>query len=129
MAKKKGGPRSDQRFTCPNSSCGMTFTKPVKVKNLTQENSNIYDACPRCLTSITPEENGPVTGSGQSSKLDETREEEVVCVLDEKKTESPKVQCTRHFGYLSERAKNEKIPDDCMFCGNIVKCMLKTVNG
>jgi len=43
---------------------------------------------------------------------------------------SPKVQgCVHHFGYLSERSKKEKIPEECMICGNVVQCMLKNVNG
>ena len=38
-------------------------------------------------------------------------------------------ECARHFGYLSKRAPNEKIPEDCMVCENIVQCMLKNVTG
>ena len=35
--------------------------------------------------------------------------------------------CQHHFGYVGERQAKEKIPDECMTCENIVKCMLKKV--
>ena len=38
-----------------------------------------------------------------------------------------KTQCSHHFGYLSERSSKEKIPEECMACGEIVNCMLKAV--
>lgn len=37
--------------------------------------------------------------------------------------------CTHHFGYLSKRSTKEKIPEECIVCGSIVKCMLKNVTG
>ena len=35
-------------------------------------------------------------------------------------------ECKKHFGYLSERAVKEKIPDECLTCREIVHCMLRT---
>jgi hypothetical protein len=35
--------------------------------------------------------------------------------------------CTHQLGYLSKRSPKEKIPEDCMMCGNIVQCMLKNI--
>jgi hypothetical protein len=31
--------------------------------------------------------------------------------------------CHFHFGYLSERERKEKIPDECVSCKDIVKCI------
>lgn len=128
MPKKKEKSRRNQpKFTCPNSACGATFSKPISVRNLTQKDSGNYDACPHCLTAIAIGESVSVVEAESGSNLEGAKG--VVCVLDEKNVEPPRAQCVHHFGYLSERAKNEKIPDDCMFCDNIVKCMLKAVNG
>lgn len=51
--------------------------------------------------------------------------------MEEKPVLAPsKVEgCTHYFGYLSERSSKEKIPEECITCGNIVQCMLKKVTG
>jgi len=33
--------------------------------------------------------------------------------------------CQHHLGYLSEREKNQPIPDECIVCKDIVECMLR----
>jgi hypothetical protein len=33
--------------------------------------------------------------------------------------------CPHHFGYLANRPKNASIPQECLICSKIVKCMLK----
>jgi hypothetical protein len=128
MPKRKERAKEDQQFTCSNSVCGWVFSKPIKVINLRETKSEPYDACPRCLTEI-------VIGGEPSvdSKPDigtETEPSEIKPKLKDKKVEpQPTSPCAYHFGYLSERSRNEKIPDDCVMCEKIVKCMLKTVNG
>jgi hypothetical protein len=37
--------------------------------------------------------------------------------------------CTHFLGYLSKRSPKEKMPEECMMCENVVKCMLKDVTG
>jgi hypothetical protein len=39
---------------------------------------------------------------------------------------NPQAQCARNFGYLSERSKGEKIPEECMTCEKMLDCMVKT---
>jgi hypothetical protein len=49
---------------------------------------------------------------------------------EEKPSSSVKASCCQHqLGYLSKRAAKEKIPEECMMCEQIVKCMLKNVTG
>jgi hypothetical protein len=130
MQRKKQSVKEDT-FACPNSSCGFVFSKPVKVKNMSSEDSQCYDACPRCLTAITIEQSVPVVEAKPDATVDENKAQGTIAGRSEKKRPEPSttVHCAHHLGYLSKRAKNEKIPDDCMFCENIVKCMLKNVNG
>jgi hypothetical protein len=130
MQRKKHNAKED-KFACPNSSCGFVFSKPVKVKNVGTENSQCYDACPRCLTAIVIEESVPVVDAKPGAAVENDKEQETVLRSSENKTatSSTSVQCAYHLGYLSERTKNEKIPEDCIVCENIVKCMLKVVNG
>ncbi len=52
--KKKEIPASHS-YKCTNPSCQKTFTNPIKVENLSLNNSTVYEACPYCLTEITGE--------------------------------------------------------------------------
>ena len=121
----------EEKYACPNSSCGFVFSKPVKVKNMNSQGSKCYDACPRCLTAIITEESVAVVDAKPDEKAQDNKAQETILSSSkERRTEqSMTVHCGHHLGYLSERAKNEKIPEDCMVCENIVKCMLKVVNG
>jgi hypothetical protein len=130
MGKRKQSTTRDQKFACPNSSCGIVFSKPLRVRNLSLANSEFYNACPHCFTEIIIEEKGLTMEAKPTAHVEETKVEEIVCVHEERKIEpSTGTQCAHHFGYLSERLKNEKISEECMVCENIVKCMLKAVNG
>ena len=123
--KKKEFLKEDQKFTCSNSACGLVFSKPIRVMNLHGSKSKPYDACPRCFTEIVIE-------SEPSIELKPVRRHEVGEIETKVKPTKPEQQvtspCAHHFGYLSERSRNEKIPDECVMCENIVKCMLKAVS-
>ena len=130
MAKRKEHTQEtlkpEEEFICTNSSCGFVFSKSIKVKNLC-EDGGIYDACPRCFTSITEVGNVPVIEAESNPSVD-TERSEVSNKVETKKTESAiSKQCGHDFGYLSVRPKDEKIPDDCLMCENIVKCMTKGI--
>jgi len=110
-------------FTCQNPSCKRTFTTPLKTLNLQENPSELYFACPVCLTKIDE----------LTSKIQETQ------TLKPQLKESPQKQsaakkgekpssCGFHLGYLSERGQKEQIPDDCLVCPKIVDCMLKRMN-
>lgn len=130
MHRKKQSAKED-KFACPNSSCGLVFSKPVKVKNVGSEDSQCYDACPRCLTAIVKEESVSVVEAKLSATVEDNKGQEAIVSSPEERRARPSttVQCEHHLGYLSERSKNEKIPEDCIVCDNVVKCMLKAVNG
>jgi hypothetical protein len=99
------------------------------VKNLCAD-VEVYDACPKCFTVIDETNSAPVIEGRTSSTVD-TSEEKTVREVEDKRTEPlTSAKCTHRFGYLSERPKSEKIiPDECVMCENIVKCMLKGVTG
>ncbi|MEM3626666.1 MAG: hypothetical protein QXZ25_01425 [Candidatus Bathyarchaeia archaeon] len=39
------------------------------------------------------------------------------------------LKCPHSFGYLSQRRKGEKIPDECITCEKLLDCMLSEVKG
>ncbi|MEM3696055.1 MAG: hypothetical protein QXQ94_00935 [Candidatus Bathyarchaeia archaeon] len=108
------------------------FTAPIKAENLNLKHAKKYDACPYCLTEITVGKNIPIIETGQKPEVEVGVKTQEVKPPKEKETlqAPPKIQgCAHHFGYLSERKTKEKIPEECMMCGNIVQCMLKNVTG
>ena len=130
MAKRKEHSRwtlkTEEKFTCTNSSCGFVFSQPIKLRNLC-EDAEIYDACPRCFTAIAGVDNVSVI-EVEPSAIADTEKIEVPNEAETRKTEPATAkQCAHGFGYLSERSKDEKIPDDCFMCENIVKCMTKGI--
>ena len=132
MAKRKdhtrGTAKTEETFTCSNSSCGLVFSKPIKVKNLCDA-SGIYDACPRCFTAVTEAGNVPLIQTKPSSGADIDQSGTIGGVERKKLEPIANKHCAHKFGYLGERQKNEKIPDDCIMCENIVKCMTKSITG
>ena len=41
------------------------------------------------------------------------------------KEENSQFKCLHHFGYLSELPRNTAIPEECFFCPQVVKCIVK----
>jgi hypothetical protein len=112
-------------FTCPNPSCRKVFSTPLKTLNLQQDATEPYNACPYCLTKI----NEPPLKTEDKLEIDQVEqappvENKVTSKVKSKATDKPPA-CHKHLGYLSERAQNEQISDDCLVCKNIVECMLK----
>ncbi|MGD0995835.1 MAG: hypothetical protein ABR909_09980 [Candidatus Bathyarchaeia archaeon] len=116
MVKEKRGKRT---FTCPNPACRKAFTTPLKTLNLQQDSTQTYAACPFCLTKIT---------EAQIEDSNKPEKTQVETILSKEKptrsTEKPPA-CQYHLGYLSEREKNQQIPDECIICKDIVECMLR----
>jgi len=124
-------------FVCPNRSCGKVFTNPLKAKVHESTKTKSYDACPYCLTEITPlssdsepdEKELPDAPKPDTEKFARMQLKQGSTI--EKPIQNPAkvVGCKHSFGYLSKRAANEKIPDECITCENIVQCMLMTITG
>ncbi|MGB9959007.1 MAG: hypothetical protein ACPLKQ_00585 [Candidatus Bathyarchaeales archaeon] len=122
--KKKEIPASHS-YKCTNPSCQKTFTNPIKVENLSLNNSTVYEACPYCLTEITVEKSFSVS---EKQKPVDKRDSEVFSEADKKIQPAAETdECKHYFGYLSERTRKEGLPEECMLCGKIVQCMLKKI--
>ena len=126
MPKRKELPKEDQQFTCSNTACSLVFSKPIKIINLRAADTRPYDACPRCFTEIAVE--GKPTHTKEELDVEEAKVEIKPESHGEKVEQEPTVKCAYHFGYLSERSRHEKIPDDCVTCEHIVDCMLKGIS-
>jgi hypothetical protein len=126
IANRKEAVAINRNYICPNPSCGKPFAKPLKAINMALDNPEPYLACPHCLTEITTPENSSSPRTKPNLDTEPTHEE--TSAAEERTTQAPmKTRCTQHFGYLSERSNKEKIPEECITCTDIVKCMLKAV--
>jgi hypothetical protein len=103
MTLLEENPEKNCSFTCPNISCGKTFTEPLKAINLQEDPDALFDACPYCLTKID------LNDIVVAVPVEETR------------------PCQHHLGFLYEREKKTDFPDECMLCKDIVACMLSKV--
>ena len=137
VVKKRARAIMNHSFTCQNPSCGKVFPKPIKASNLRLKKVEVYDACPHCLAKIAAKEI-PLTSEGELDlKIEDAGNDGKLAlslpIIEDKparvRERSSKTPCTHHFGYLSQRPKKESIPEDCIVCERIVKCMLKNVTG
>ncbi len=131
--KKQAKVTLNHSYTCQNPSCSKVFSKPIKASNLSLEKVEAYDACPHCLTKIVGEEISSIDERKADLKVEDVQNEDKLgqalpTIEKEIVERPPKIQCTHHFGYLSQRPKKEGIPEECMVCERIVKCMLKNVS-
>jgi len=118
-----------QSYTCPNPCCGRRFSVPLKVVDLRLKKPQPYLACPHCLGEIVSDQRSQAV----ESFIDNTKENApgVAKGLEkaEKTLAAQRGDCAYHLGYLSERSSREGIPEECMVCGQIVKCMLRSIKG
>jgi hypothetical protein len=129
VTKRTGSVEERRIFTCSNPVCGRTFSAPLKLVDLSANDSGPCLACPICLGRIASDVGSRVDGSetnGTMENVDSTHAPEQPAEI-ERTVEGPKTKCAHHIGFLSERSSNENISEECMVCENIVKCMLKSV--
>ena len=120
-------------FTCTNPLCRRIFVSPLKAVVHGAAKVEPYDACPYCLTAVTLDSSifesdgressdAPKIGAEHSRRVNVKKEFN----LEALPTNSTNVSgCQHSFGYLSKRAANEKIPEECITCKDLVECMLK----
>jgi len=108
-------------FVCVNSKCGKPFIEPILVENLSMKKGKSYYACPHCMTEID------VAEKKEEEKVAEMKQIEPEISPSKLKvqppTQSSPSKCQHHFGYLENRPKNTPIPEECLTCDKIVRCM------
>lgn len=99
-------------LTCPNEKCGKVIFEPLEMTDLSKTPKETFYVCPHCM-----------------AKLD-------INTLEQKSTpdpisvENPKVdkragsqKCPHYLGYLKERPKDTAVPDECLTCPKMIKCL------
>lgn len=134
---KKRETMTSQSFTCLNPDCGRVYANPVIVQDLNSKNEFSYHACPYCLTEVVTEKSSKLRKTKRKQKKKGAKKQ---VKIKEKKAHSKKSEiaqhlsiqkhkCPKYFGYLSQRSRKKKIPEECITCKKIVQCMFeKTAN-
>ena len=127
MANCKVTFEEGQVFTCSNPVCGRTFSVPMKVVDARLNDHEPYSACPHCLVRIASDASPSDDDSATNVSVGNVNIKLKQPTKFERSVEGPVAKCAYHLGFLSERSGQDKIPEDCLVCENIVKCMLKSI--
>jgi hypothetical protein len=109
------GPSSFQTTTCQNSKCGKIFDRPLELIDLANPTEKGAYVCPHCLCQIE-------TAKPEQEIMAETEvftEEKIEEVAEEKDE-----KCPHFIGYLGKRPKSTPIPESCLTCEQMMKCLL-----
>lgn len=108
---------------CSCEACGRVFENPIRLTNFSAAPMQIYKACPFCFSKL--EEN--VVPEEPSNLKASTPKDASVAFLENQKDvkSSEQTSCPHHFGYLKNRPKNTQIPDVCLTCEKMIKCLLE----
>jgi len=109
---------------CSYIGCGKSFGRPIEVRVIGPDNApKIYDACPYCFSRVIHPNQDPKPVEKISLPTITSNED-----LDKEQGSEKKGKptgCSHSFGYLSNRPKGTSIPDSCLTCPKITKCMLQ----
>lgn len=105
----------ENETVCTYIKCGKTYKEPILVTNLSADaQEKTYYACPHCLSKVNIPEK-------KTQKQEETANEPEE---DAESEEDNSLTCPYHFGYLKTKPKNASIPDECLTCPKMIKCLI-----
>ena len=104
----------EQAIVCPYVKCGKIFSEPIELTVRADGSLETYHACPHCFSRVSVSDN-----------LEKNVSEVPLGVLKKasKVTENDVADCAHSLGYLKTRPKDSPIPDECLTCAAILKCM------
>jgi len=109
-----------QIMVCSYSKCGKSLSEPIELSVAQADGSlETYYACPHCLSRVNDSGNPKKHLSKASIGTLKKALEETANSLETNKS----VGCAHHFGYLKARPKDSPIPDECLLCTEVMKCM------
>lgn len=96
--------------------CDASFRRPILATVSSSGHAQTYYACPRCLTELAKAE----------EQEENVPDEEKMSMTGVNKSfaEFEEVKCEHFLGYLKNRPKNTPIPEDCLTCSEMIKCIL-----
>ncbi len=108
--------QQEQAIVCPYAKCGKIFSEPIALTVLASGSHETYHACPYCFSRLSVSEN---LEKGLSEASKETSQD----TPKGTKNDDDAGNCAHYVGYLKTRPKDAPIPDECLTCNRILKCM------
>lgn len=106
--------QGEQTIVCSYVKCGKSFSEPIELTVRAEGSLETYYACPHCFSRVSASDNLE-KGLGEAP-LGALRD-------DSEGIENDAVNCAHSLGYLKTRPKDSPIPDECLTCSRILKCM------
>jgi hypothetical protein len=103
-------------FRC--NGCRGTFQKPILATVSSPGHVQTYYACPRCLAKVTEDKNRK---SEESKETPISKKDVKKAVVEHEDS----VKCEHFLGYLGKRPKDTAIPDKCLTCDKMIKCLIR----
>ncbi len=104
-----------QAIVCPYVKCGKIFSEPIELTVRAEGSLKTYYACPHCFSQVSVSDNPEKSPS--EAPLNALRD------ASKSVEKNDAVNCTHFLGYLKTRPKDSPIPDECLTCSEILKCM------
>jgi len=123
-----------EEIVCPYVECARSFNEPIELSVIQADGSSeSYRACPHCFSRVSRVKKRVERTGSSSDKLNEGLNEtapgaleKVLKVLKESANDIEKNEqagCSHFIGYLKTRPENSPIPDECLVCAKILRCM------
>lgn len=104
-------------FTCER--CERAYEKPVLASVVSSGQTQVYYACPWCLTRVSPvQAEETFCEPASPDRADQAKKAATV-------EKVAAAGCTHYFGYLKKREKDKPIPDECLTCSKMVDCLMQ----
>lgn len=123
--------QGDQATACPYDKCGKFFSEPIELTVRMADSLETYFACPHCFSRVSGLDNlkkglNEAPLKDLKKGLDEAPPKDRKKAIPEEAKGNEKnkpVGCAHFLEYLKTRPKNDPIPDDCLTCAALMKCM------
>lgn len=102
-------------------ACGRMFEEAIRVTNLSAAPLQTYNACPFCFSKLSVDMVLEEPNDTKASAVEKTRN---VPRKNKKNVDPKQIECPHYLGYLKKRPKNMPIPDGCLTCNKMIKCVL-----
>jgi hypothetical protein len=105
----------EQAIVCSYVKCGKVFSVPIELTVRANGSLETYYACPHCFSRVCVSKSlgksiseAPLGALKKASKGGKNKDDG---------------NCAHFLGYLKTRPKDVQIPDECLTCSRILKCM------
>ncbi len=103
--------------------CGEEYEQPLNAELISNDHSEEYLGCPRCLTKVEGRHKEEPETIAEDEDTEEQPELQIKQEDVERKVENP-TDCPQYLGYLRKKPKNSPIPDSCFVCSKMIDCTL-----